>query len=336
MNLIDRYVYAVAQYLPKDVREDIQKELRANIEDMLPENYTEKDVYQVLEELGNPMELANEYNPKKRYLIGPGYFDKYIAILKMVVGICIAVSVGISILVAVVNPSDADITTRVVEIFTSVITGALVAAVQGTFWVTIIFVILERSGVETGHYPFYGEKWTPESLPEITPSDRLKISRGETAFSMICTIVFTAVLYLQPQLIAVYSKGEEGIVNSTSLFNVSRLKVYMIIIFILAVVQLGVFVWKYVKERWNLPLIICDAVYNVMLCILVVTMLSDSALFNAEFVPAIAALTKGPMNTIALWFDRGKIIFAAFFIAICAWDSIATFYKYVAHKKNQI
>ena len=53
MNLIDRYVYSVAEYLPGRAN-DVTRELRSNIEDMLPENHTEEDVYRVLEELGNP------------------------------------------------------------------------------------------------------------------------------------------------------------------------------------------------------------------------------------------------------------------------------------------
>ena len=73
MNLIDRYVYSVAEYLPGDIANDVTRELRSNIEDMLPENHTEEDVYRVLEELGNPLELAKEYHPGKRYLIGPGF-----------------------------------------------------------------------------------------------------------------------------------------------------------------------------------------------------------------------------------------------------------------------
>lgn len=35
MNLIDRYVYAVTERLPEDIRDDVSRELRANIEDML-------------------------------------------------------------------------------------------------------------------------------------------------------------------------------------------------------------------------------------------------------------------------------------------------------------
>lgn len=328
MNLIDRYVYAVGKYLPQEIRNDVLKELRTNIEDMLPENYTEKDVYKILEEMGSPLKLANEYNPRKRYLIGPGYFDKYLAVLKTVVGICINVSIVIAIISSVVNPSEIALIDKVVEVFTNVLTGALVGTMQGAFWVTLIFVILERSGVEAGHLPFYNEKWTPDLLPKVSMDNQLKISRGETVFSIICTIISTALLYLQPQLIALYIKGENGVMNTTPLFNMDRLKAYMIYIFTLTVFQLGIFAWKYIAERWNIPLIICNSIYNVLMCILVVVMLRDNALFNEQFVPAIVDFTKGSIQTIEIWFDKGKWIFAGFFIAASALDSITTLYKY--------
>jgi len=327
MNLIDRYVHSVADYLPTDIRFDVLEELRTNIEDMLPENYTEKDVYNVLEELGSPLELANEYNPKKRYLIGPGYFDNYLAILKMVVGICIAVSVGIPIIAFIVNPPEMGLIDKVVKLFTSVIGVALSGAVHGAFWVTLTFVILERSGIQAGHLPLYNEKWTPDLLPEIPINDHMKISRVETIFSMIFTIIFTALLYLHPQLIAIYIKGENGFMDTTPLFNVDRLRVYMILIFALAVFQLCIFVWKYITESWNMTLIIFNAINNILMCILVLVMIRDSALINTEFVPTIADLTNGSIKTVAIWFDKGKRIFAGFFIATCAWDSIVTFYK---------
>ncbi len=332
MNLIDRYVHAVGDYLPKDIRDDVLKELRTNIEDMLPKNYTEKDVYNILQEMGSPMELANEYNPQKRYIIGPGYYHKYLAVLKIVVGICIAVFIGIAIIGWIMNPTKIDSIETIVELFVDVITGGLLGAMQGAFWVTLIFVILERSGVEAGHLPYFSEKWTPDSLPELPVNDALKISRGETIFSMVWTIIFTALLYFQPQVIAIYRNIENGVLKAISLFDINVLKVYMPFIFALTVLQLGIFIWKYIAERWNISLIICDAAYNVLMCILVIVMLSDTALFNAAFISEIAELTKGSINTIALWFDRGKWIFAGFFIVLCIWDSISTFYKFMVKK----
>lgn len=54
MDLIEKYVYEVVRHLPEDSREDVKKELRSNILDMLAEDYTEDDVRKVLTELGDP------------------------------------------------------------------------------------------------------------------------------------------------------------------------------------------------------------------------------------------------------------------------------------------
>lgn len=57
MNLIDRYVYSVAEYLPGDIANDVTRELRSNIEDMLPENHTEEDVYGSWRNWATPLNL---------------------------------------------------------------------------------------------------------------------------------------------------------------------------------------------------------------------------------------------------------------------------------------
>lgn len=182
MNLIDRYLYAVGEYLPQDIREDILEELRANIEDMLPENPTEEDLYGVLEKLGSPMQLSNEYNPQRKYLIGPGYFNKYIEILKTVVGICIIVFTSISVINFIINQGGMNLIDIIVGLFTNAITGALVGAIQAMFWVTLIFVILEVSGVELGYTPLQGREWTPDMLANISMDDKMRIPRSETIF----------------------------------------------------------------------------------------------------------------------------------------------------------
>ncbi|HEX3020784.1 MAG TPA: hypothetical protein VHP81_00125 [Lachnospiraceae bacterium] len=69
MNLIERYVYDVTKNLSVGTREDVGRELRSNIEEMLPENATDNEIHEVLEKIGNPSRLADEYNPKKRYLM---------------------------------------------------------------------------------------------------------------------------------------------------------------------------------------------------------------------------------------------------------------------------
>lgn len=334
MNLIDRYVYSVAEYLPGDIANDVTRELRSNIEDMLPENHTEEDVYRVLEELGNPLELAKEYHPGKRYLIGPGFYDSYIPVLKAIAGICCAVFAAIALTGAIVTPSGLDLVDRIAKAITNVITEAFNGAVQGMFWVTLAFVILERSGLEGGLIYLRGRKWTPDALPEVPLNKHNRISRAAIFFSMFCTILFTALLYLKPELIALYFRDENGTLRITTLFDTNKLKGYMVFVIVLAAYKLGSIVWMYISKRWNRQIVICSAIYNALAVILAITMLSDKELYNAGFVPALAEYAKGSVDAVAVWFDRGRLIIAVLFIIFAVWDSLAGYFKYRAGSKE--
>lgn len=335
MNLIDRYVYAVTKHFQKDTREDVGKELRANIEDMLPENYTEKDVYQVLEELGSPRKLANEYNPQKRYLIGPAYYDDYLSILKLVVGICVSVLVGISIIgFAIEPPADGYTNSNLIILITDLISAVFDGAIQGALWVTIIFVILERSGAESGQIPFSSKLWTPDDLPEYPVNDKKKISRGETMFSMVLTVLFTAVIYIKPQLIALYIKDDNGVLNATPMFNVEGLQSYLPIFFGFLIIQFAIFIWKYITGSWNLPLAIVNTIYNVAFCVLIIVMLSDHALLNTEYFSKIAEYTNGTPLEISAWMDTSKMVFGVVLIVINIWDSVSSIIKSLSRTSN--
>lgn len=335
MNLVDRYVYAVTKHFQKDTREDVGKELRANIEDMLPENYTDKDVYQVLEQLGSPRKLANEYNPQKRYLIGPGYYDDYLSVLKLVIGICVAVLAGIAVTgFALEPPVDGYTNNNLILLITDLIAAVFEGAIQGALWVTIIFVILERSGAESGQVPFSNKQWTPDDLPELPLNDKKKISRVEAVFSMFFTVLFTAVIYVKPQLIAVYMKDDNGVLNATSLFNVERLQSYIVIIFAFLIIQFGIFIWEYIAGNWNLPLAIVNTIYNLAFTILILVMLSDNTLFNTEFFSKIAEYTSDTSIGISTWRNSSKMVFAAAFIIINIWDSISSVVKSLSKTSN--
>ena len=59
-NMIERYVHDVARRLPEKDREDVKKELRANIYDMLPDGASDDAIKKVLYELGSPASLAEK------------------------------------------------------------------------------------------------------------------------------------------------------------------------------------------------------------------------------------------------------------------------------------
>lgn len=112
MKLIDRYMNAVAFYLPAKRREDITRELRANILDRLESlseersrELTEEDVSTVLLEMGHPQQVAAGFMPP-RQLVSADLFPLYkqalgygliLVLVLQFIGICIAVLLSSSI-----------------------------------------------------------------------------------------------------------------------------------------------------------------------------------------------------------------------------------------------
>jgi len=326
MNLIDRYIFAVTEHLPEDMREDVGRELRTNIEDMLPQNPEKGDVYRVLEELGNPWKLASEYNPKKRYLIGPGLYDNYLSVLKLVTGVVTAVLVAITLISWIFNLSvDTYLFENIIESFVEVLVIAIQGAIQAALWVTLVFAVLERTGVGEGVIPFSKKNWSPDDLPVLPINDKRKISRGETVFSMFGTVLFTALLYFRPQLLALYIKDEFANINITPLFDTERLQSYIPIIILFAVIQLGIFIWKYIARRWNISLAVANLIYNLSLCILLLIMINDNSLFNGQFFIEISNYTKMAFSEIMAIWERVIVVFTVVFIAINIWDGISKF-----------
>ncbi|MEH7274964.1 HAAS signaling domain-containing protein, partial [Neobacillus vireti] len=92
MRLIELYIQEVTRRLPEKSRADIALELRSTIEDMLPDDFSEEDVKDVLKKMGNPVLLASGYLDRPLHLIGPRYYDIYINLLKMILPIAVAIS----------------------------------------------------------------------------------------------------------------------------------------------------------------------------------------------------------------------------------------------------
>ena len=83
MDLLERYLQAVGQYLQVKGKEDTLAELRANLlaeiegrEEELGRPLNEAEVSSVLEQHGRPVIVASRYLPQ-HFLIGPGLFPLY-------------------------------------------------------------------------------------------------------------------------------------------------------------------------------------------------------------------------------------------------------------------
>lgn len=335
MKIIDRYVFAVTRGLPQTQREDIEKELRTLIEDMMEEckdiEPEEKRVEKVLLDLGDPVILADKYRDTKRYLIGPQNFDNYIFVLKIVLG---AVLVGISIaeVVGVMFLNDKiSIANTVGEYLLT-----LVSSLIETFaWVTGIFAVLEYKGFKLEGLEVkktQGGTWSISKLPEI-PQDKALISRGESIFSIIFSTIFIMILFFAPKLIAVFILNNQADYVVIPVLNVEILNGYKIFIFALFIIGLLKEVLKIISGRWMLKLGISVAVLNIIGLFLVYVIFSNAGIFNDKLPSELVKYGYVDVDFAKLWSMLKNWVIISFVVGYIL-ESATALYKGFIYNNN--
>ena len=191
-NMIERYVYDVARRLPEKEREEVKKELRANIYDMLPEGASEEQIKKVLYELGSPVSLAEKYRQKPKYLISPAYYDEYVSVLKWVlplVGVLVMV-IGFAVgAFDAVKAGTSDYAMLFSGVISKGISMGISAAFQVLVWTTIGFVVAERSGEKSEKSG--APSWKIEDLPEVQQDEKTRIPLSESIAQLVVITVFS-------------------------------------------------------------------------------------------------------------------------------------------------
>lgn len=198
MNLIDKYVTEVGKHLPLiKGREDIEKELKSTLEDMLEDRVEqagrasdEAMEIELLKEYGPPQKVASTYNPHP-YLIGPRMFPLFLMVLKIVIAVVVTVLLVIAGIRAVtVSPM---MGAEFMEVLGSGFGNALSAAIAAFGNVVLVFAILERVLPEKEIGGFDSEEgWDPTSLAKEPDPDTVK--RGDLIVEIVFTLIGLAIL----------------------------------------------------------------------------------------------------------------------------------------------
>lgn len=308
MILIDRYVYAVIKGLPQKQREDIGKELRTLIDDMLEQHQGdepyEKKVERVLLGLGDPELIADSYRETKRYLIGPQNFENYFFILKIVMG---AVFLGISI--ATVVGSFIDGSNGVIGMFVSYIATLFSALMQSFAWVTAGFAIAEFNGVDILEKENMKGPWSIEKLPEV-PQKEATISKVEVVFSILFSTIFISILAFAPHLLAAYINNGTGgttIIPVLNLEIISQVKMLLVVLFLLEIIKDAL---KLYYGRWTLKVSIPLTVISIASAIITLSIFANPNMWNANFPIEVMNLLDINVAATSIWssFRTGFII----------------------------
>ncbi|MCW4355953.1 hypothetical protein ONR57_21845 [Hoyosella sp. YIM 151337] len=176
-SLSEQYIAAVTRRLPPASRREIAEELRATIADMVAARPGPNAEWETLNQLGDPAVLSAEYRGSPQHLIGAELYPDYVRMLKSLVLVAFPV---IALLVAL---------PRVVlgnghpgEVIAAAGLWTFVAGVQLIFWMTLVFVVAERTGNRHRHFTM---AWTPDSLSRTS----MRTSRSDAAFSIIVLLL---------------------------------------------------------------------------------------------------------------------------------------------------
>lgn len=329
-NLMDRYVYDVTRRLPEASREEVAKELRANINDMLPPDPKEDDVVKVLKELGHPRNLANEYRGTKRYLIAPEWMDDYLRVLKVVLIVFCTIALVFGLIETLESPEETEPFMVVLEVFGKTISSVIDSAFRAFGIVTLVFAAInlcKNKGKTT-------DGWNPkEELPQIPESHVVKIRRSGTIAELIIASVFGVIwiwfLYHHTQYLGWWEDGE----MLATLFTDSLVMVMIPLYVISLLLGLATGIVKLVYGQWNALVAGVHTVEQVFSIVVMFTFIQQPEIFTTAF-SQLAADQIGipPAEFVSNLVDglSGFFIFLSVMIAI---DLISTWVKAIRGKK---
>ncbi len=270
--LTERYIAATTASLPAESQQDVRAELGVSIADAVEARIEQGEdpaaaERAVLTELGDPAVLAAGYADRPLHLIGPRYYLTWWRLLKVlliIVPLCALGGVAVA---------QALIGSPVETIIAESLAIALSAAVHVFFWVTLVFVILERSGTPTGG------GWDVDQLPQAQDPD----ARLSDVVASLALLAVTAA--------AVLWDGTRGVVpvrgETLSFLHPQLWPWWMAALFVLFALEAVIAVTVWIRRGWTAPL----AAVNTLAALLVVswtlTLLGRGLLVNPAFTEAV-------------------------------------------------
>lgn len=267
--LTERYISATIRSLRPDAQADVRAELEASIADAIEARVEQGEAPEsaeraVLTELGDPGILAAGYADRPLYLIGPRFYLTWWRLLKLlliIVPVCAAFGVAIAKLIEGAT---------IGEVIGAIVAVTLSVVVHVCFWVTLVFVVLERTGADTG------EKWDVDQLP--TPTEN-----GAARSDMIASLVFVGILIgvvLWDATRGFFPTGADPI----PVLNPELWPWGMTLLFGIMIADALLAVAVYVRRRWTVGLAVVNTALSIAFGVWAVALLVQGELLNPEFV----------------------------------------------------
>ncbi|XMB72323.1 hypothetical protein RJI07_00100 [Mycoplasmatota bacterium WC30] len=304
-SLIERYVYDVVRRLPEKSRTEVAKELRANISDMLSDTPTKNEIENVLESLGHPRKLANNYREKQRYLIGPEWMDDYLMALKIVLVVFGGIALVVAVVTNILNPDSTTIFGIIFEVIGKSLSEVGGALLKGFALVTIVFVIREKYNLKLKVVEF-----DVRNLPDLPDSKARNISKFSVTLSLILNIVFgflfIYLLYNNKLYIGWFDASNNFNIIAPFFNNDVALRLIPLLIFSI-LLNVGADIFALIEKQWTVKLTIVTTITKFTTALITIIFINQQGLVSSEFINVAAGYfdmtiqnTTDGINTIIL------------------------------------
>ena len=313
--LTDRYVWGVLRVVPTAGRADLEPEIRALVADAVDAQLaggTPADTAEraAVAELGDPEILAARYTDRSLVLIGPRYYPDWKRLLTLLLSIVVPIVILAVTGAAFLGGRSAP------ELVGVAISAGFGVAVQLTFWVTLVFALMERSGT-----PSKGVAWTPDRLPNL-PSSKGE-SPAELGVAVIAMIVGAVAIVWQQGARPITIEGA-----SYPLFDATLWSFWLPYFLALLGVELATTLARWRLGHWTWSLAVVNLGTNIAFAVPALWLLQNGMLFDPGLEAAILDLGVGPALAPA---GMVLIIVVA---ASSAWDAIDGFRKAWLHSRG--
>lgn len=192
MDLIERYLAAIARELPKAKAADITAELKDILltqveakEEELGRRLQRGEVEAILKAFGHPLIVASRYG-RPQYLLGPEVFPFWWWTLRMVMAVAGAIFLALLVIRVATTPAPVE---RVLEQAGPVFWPGFLMLFGG---VTLAFVVMERIGMAKVF-----ANWRPRDLPARGVGRKPFQVASEMAMSGVFLLWWTHVIYFR-------------------------------------------------------------------------------------------------------------------------------------------
>ncbi|KMY33618.1 hypothetical protein ACZ11_00580 [Lysinibacillus xylanilyticus] len=321
MNLIDAYIYEVTKRISKGKRDKTNLELKSTIEEMLPEDYSESDIKEVLKKLGNPVEVAAKYQDTPRFLISPTVFDTYIRTIKLVIPWAILITIIVQMIESIVlYNGEGALLTAIIKTISITISHIISVIIYVLFWITVAFIVIERSEGKNISIPLIKNhpEWTPDDLAKvkIIPKEKT-ISLYDNILSFLGIVIFSFAYFNANHLLGIYSSHNKGGLKFVMpIFNQDVLLTFAPIVLCCIVLSVALTLWKLKAGQWTMFIAVTNALLQCTGVIVFILMAIHPDLIHSPAVPYIAAIIGTTSAKVLFAIDR--ILFISIAIAIIA------------------